>query len=66
MELTKKDLKQIEQDTEDVMMSITACATEYAKLYEVTFYERLIDRIKAKKEAVEYVHDYSLNKNPER
>lgn len=62
MELTKKDQKQIERDVDAVISHIRVAATEYAHLYEQTFYDALMERIRIKKEVNETYKQYELNR----
>ena len=62
MELTKKDQKQIEKDVDAVISRIRVAATEYAHLYEQTFYSALVERIRIKMEASEHYKQYELNR----
>jgi len=45
MELTKKDRKHIEEETRKVALRIKTEATEYARLYELTYLECLKNEI---------------------
>lgn len=46
MELTKQDKKHIQEQVDKINLRIVDEAKEYSRLYERTFYETLIDRLK--------------------
>lgn len=58
MELIKADKKHIQEEASRVIDRIRAEATEYATLYEKTYYATLIETLQAKIEAVEAYEDY--------
>lgn len=53
MELTKKDQRKIEQEADKFVWKIQAHASEYAKLYEKSYYWEIIKRLEVKIEAIE-------------
>ena len=61
MELTKKDQRQLESEADKFVWKIQAHASEYAKLYEVTYYREIIKRLECKIEAIETLSEHIDN-----
>lgn len=61
MELTKKDKRQLESEADKFVWKIQAHASEYAKLYEVTYYREIIKRLEYKIEAIESLSEHIDN-----
>lgn len=61
MELTKKDQRKIEQEADRFIWKIQSHASEYAKLYEVSYYRAIIQRLECKIEALESLQDHIDN-----
>lgn len=61
MELTKKDQRQLESEAEKFVWKIQAHASEYAKLYEVSYYRAIIRRLENKIEAIETLGEHIDN-----
>lgn len=61
MELTKKDQRQLEYEANKFVMKIQAHASEYANLYEVTYYREIIKLLEYKIETIESLHDHFDN-----
>ena len=57
MELTKKDQRKIEQEADRFIWKIQSHASEYAKLYEVSYYRAIVQRLECKIEAIESLQD---------
>lgn len=62
MELTKKDKKHIDEQTETLVWRIQAEASEYAHLYERAFLTALRDKIDDRIQANEYVEEFGKSK----
>lgn len=58
MELTKKDQRQLESEADKFVWKIQAHASEYAKLYEVSYYRAIIQRLERR---IEVIGDLSEN-----
>lgn len=58
MELTKKDQRQLESEADKFVWKIQAHASEYAKLYEVSYYRYIIKRLEYKIEAIESLSEH--------
>lgn len=61
MELTKKDQRKIEQEADKFVWKIQSHASEYAKLYEVSYYRAIIQCLECRIEAIESLHDHIDN-----
>ena len=61
MELTKKDKKHIEERVRKLSFRIVEEAKEYMLLYEKTYYEEVIKMCQAKIDAIDYLHEQTLN-----
>lgn len=61
MELTKKDQRQLESEADKFVWKIQAHASEYAKLYEVSYYREIIKRLEYKIEAIETLSEHVDN-----
>lgn len=61
MELTKKDQRQLESEADKFVWKIQAHASEYAKLYEVSYYRAIIQRLECKIDAIESLQDHIDN-----
>lgn len=57
MELTKQDKKHIQEQVDKINLRIVDEAKEYPRLYERTFYETLIDRLKTKIAALDVLSE---------
>ena len=57
MELTKKDQRKIEQEADKFVWKIQSHASEYAKLYEVSYYRSIIQRLHCRIEAIESLYN---------
>ena len=60
MELTKKDKKHIEEQVRKLSFRIVEESKEYMRLYEKTYYEKVIQMCQYKIDAIEYVHKQTL------
>ena len=60
MELTKKDKKHIDEQVRKLSFRIDDEAKEYMHLYEMTYYEKVIQMCQYKIDAIEYVHKQTL------
>lgn len=56
MELTKKDIRQIDSDTTDDAWHIGAKASAYAHLYEIAYFKKLIEKLQIRVQAIEEVY----------
>ena len=61
MELTKQDKKHIEERVRKLSFRIVEEAREYMLLYEKTYYEEVINMCQAKIDAIDYLHEQTLN-----
>ena len=61
MELTKKDKKHIEERVRKLSFRIVEEAKEYMLLYEKTYYEEVIKMCQARIDAIDYLHEQTLN-----
>ena len=57
MELTKKDQRKIEQEADRFVWKIQDHASEYAKLYEKSYYRAIIKHLQNRIEALESLQD---------
>lgn len=60
MELTKQDKKHIEEKVKKLSFRIVEEAKEYMKLYERTYYEKVIEMCQARIDAIDYLHEQTL------
>ena len=60
MELTKQDKKHIDKQVRKLSFRIFEEANEYMKLYEKTYYEKVIELCQAKIDAIDYLHEQTL------
>ena len=60
MELTKKDKKHIEEQVRKLSFRIVEEAKEYMKLYERTYYEKVIEMCQARIDAIDFLHEQTL------
>lgn len=60
MELTKQDKKHIKDEVSKLVFRINIESQEYAKLYEKTYLEELIERLKERIETIEYVNKLTI------
>ena len=60
MELTKKDKKHIEERVRKLSFRIVDESREYMKLYERTYYEKVIELCQARIDAIDYLHEQTL------
>lgn len=58
MELTKKDQRKLESEADEFVRKIQLHASEYARLYEVSYYREIIKRLEIKIEAIESLSEY--------
>lgn len=57
MELTKQDMKHIEERVRKLSFRIIDEAAEYARLYEKTFYEEVIKMCQERIEVIDMYHE---------
>ena len=57
MELTKQDKKHIQEQVDKINLRIVDEAKEYSRLYERTFYETLIDRLRTEIAALDVLSE---------
>ena len=60
MELTKQDKKHIHEMVRKLSFRIVDEAKEYMKLYERTYYEKVIEMCPARIDAIDYLHEQTL------
>ena len=60
MELTKKDKKHIEEKVRKLSFRIVDESREYMKLYERTYYEKVIEMCQSQIDAIDYLHEQTL------
>ena len=60
MELTKQDKKHIEVQVRKLSFRIVEEAKEYMKLYERTYYEKVIEMCQARIDAIDFLHEQTL------
>ena len=60
MELTKQDKKHIEAQVRKLSFRIVEEAREYMKLYERTYYEKVIKMCQSQIDAIDYLHEQTL------
>lgn len=60
MELTKQDKKHIEERVRKLSFRIVEDAQEYMKLYEKTYYNKVIEMCKARIDAIDYLHEQTF------
>ena len=61
MELTKQDKKHIQEMVRKLSFRIVEDAKEYMLLYEKTYYEEVINMCQAKIDAIDCLHEQTLN-----
>ena len=61
MKLTKQDKKHIEERVRKLSFRIVEEAREYMLLYERTYYEEVINMCQAKIDAIDCLHEQTLN-----
>ena len=61
MELTKQDKKHIQEMVRKLSFRIVEDAKEYMNLYEKTYYEEVIKMCQARIDAIDYLHEQTLN-----
>ena len=57
MELTKQDKKHIQERVRKLSFRIVEEANEYAKLYEKSYYEKVIEVCQARIDAIDIYHE---------
>ena len=60
MELTKQDKKHIEERVRKLSFRIVEDAQEYMKLYEKTYYNKVIEMCQARIDAIDFLHEQAL------
>lgn len=60
MELTRQDKKHIEERVRKLSFRIVEESREYMKLYERTYYEKVIEMCQSKIDAIDFVHEQTL------
>lgn len=60
MELTKQDKKHIEERVRKLSFRIVEDAQEYMKLYEKTYYNKVIEMCQARIDAIDFLHEQTL------
>ena len=60
MELTKQDKKHIQERVRKLSFRIVEESREYMKLYERTYYEKVIEMCQARIDAIDYLHEQTL------
>ena len=60
MELTKQDKKHIDAQVKKLSFRIVEEAKEYMKLYERTYYEKVIEMCQARIDAIDYLQEQAL------
>ena len=60
MELTKKDKKHTEEKVRKLSFRIVDESREYMKLYERTYYEKVIEMCQARIDAIDYLQEQAL------
>ena len=60
MELTKQDKKHIDERVRKLKFRIVEEAKEYMRLYQKTYYEKVIQMCQYKIDAIEYVREQTL------
>ena len=60
MELTKQDKKHIEERVRKLSFRIVEDAQEYMKLYERTYYNKVIEMCQARIDAIDFLHEQTL------
>lgn len=61
MELTKQDKKHIEERVKKLQWRVYDEANEYARLYEKTFYEKVIKMCQERIEIIDLYHEQVTN-----
>lgn len=61
MELTKKDKRQLEKEADKFVWKIQSHASEYAKLYEKSYYQAIIEKLQYKIEAIDSLSEHIDN-----
>lgn len=60
MELTKQDKKHIEERVRKLSFRIVEDAQEYMKLYEKTYYNKVIEMCQARIDAIDHLQEITL------
>ena len=60
MKLTKQDKKHIDERVRKLSFRIVEEAKEYMKLYERTYYEKVIDMCQARIDAIDHLQEITL------
>ena len=60
MELTKQDKKHIEEKVRKLSFRIVEESREYMKLYERTYYEKVIEMCQARIDAIDHLQEITL------
>ena len=60
MELTKKDNKHIEEQVRKLSFRIVEESKEYMRLYEKTYYEKVIEMCQARIDSIDYLQEQTL------
>ena len=60
MELTKKDKKHIEEKVRKLSFRIVDESREYMKLYERTYYEKVIEMCQERIDAIDHLQEITL------
>ena len=60
MELTKQDKKHIEERVRKLKFRIVEESREYMKLYERTYYEKVIEMCQARIDSIDYLQEQTL------
>lgn len=60
MELTKQDKNRIEERVRKLSFRIVEDAQEYMKLYEKTYYNKVIEMCQARIDAIDFLHEQAL------
>ena len=60
MELTKQDKKHIEERVRKLSFRIVDESREYMKLYERTYYEKVIELCQARIDAIDHLREITL------
>ena len=60
MELTKQDKKHIEEKVRKLSFRIVEESREYMKLYERTYYEKVIEMCQSRIDAIDHLQEITL------
>ena len=60
MELTRQDKKHIEERVRKLSFRIVEESREYMRLYERTYYEKVIELCQARIDAIDFLHEQTL------